>query len=72
MIAMISFSGTDHISLKAMTKVFSSKQQCQQYVSVTPQLSNDALIMEPNQSGHSLVCMNKEEIKNLLITKKSI
>jgi len=55
-----------------MTKVFSSKQQCQQYVSVTPRLSNDALIMEPNQSGHSLVCMNKEEIKNLLITKKSI
>ena len=72
MVAVISFSGTDHLSFKAMTKVFSSKQQCQQYVLATPQLSSDTLIMEPNQSGHSLVCMNKEEIKNLLITKKSI
>lgn len=48
-----------------MDRAFQTKEVCQKYYQRNMSVRDDVLLMYPQQSGHTLVCLNKDQIAPL-------
>ena len=64
-VAIVYFTGVEEAQFVQMEQVFDSKHECQQFYIGNTGVQNDVLLMYPNQSGHTLVCLSELQIQEL-------
>ena len=55
--------GTERI--KQMQKPFRTRELCQQFYRDTPSVRRDIMVMFPQQTGHTLVCLDQNQITEM-------
>jgi hypothetical protein len=69
-IALVYFNNTEEINIHKMTSPsFSTKENCMNYYINEPSVKQDILLLEPNQKGHTLLCLTQQQIDQLDISK---
>ena len=64
-IVAIVYMSTDDINIQQMAQPFETRELCQKYYQNNRAVANDIVLMYPNQQGHSLVCLNTEQVEIL-------
>ena len=49
-------------AMKHITRPFQTRELCQAFYRNTPSVRKDIMIMFPEQTGHSLMCFNQEQL----------
>jgi len=60
------------IEIKQMQQIFESKTACVKYMKDTPEIINDIMKMNPNNTGMYFQCLNTNEIAQHQIKRESI
>ena len=71
-VAFISMPNTDRIELKLMEKSFDSKAACVKYMKETPSIVNDIQILEPQNTGMYVQCLDSKEVARYKVKQRSI
>lgn len=64
-VAIVYFTGVEEAQFVQMEEVFDNKNECQQFYINEPDVQNDVMLMYPNQSSHTLVCLSELQIQEL-------
>lgn len=64
-VAIVYFTGVEEPQFVQMEEVFDSKQECQKFYMDETDAQNDVMLMYPEQSGHTLVCLSELQIQEL-------
>ena len=64
-VAIVYITGVEEPRFVQMEREFSTKLECQQFYINDRSVQNDVLILYPNLSSHTLICMNDKQIREL-------
>ena len=70
-IAMVYFKDTERVEIKKMELPFESQQKCKDYLTKTPNIVNDILVLEPKAVGASFKCFDENEVQKFMSKPKS-
>ena len=64
-VAIVYITGIEKPLFVQMEQQFSTKEQCQQFYINDRSVQNDVLLLYPNLSSHTLMCMDNKQIQEL-------
>lgn len=65
-VAIVYITGIEQPLFVQMDQEFSTKLECQQFYINDRSVQNDVMLLYPNLSSHTLVCLNDVQIKELV------
>ncbi len=64
-VAIVYITGIEQPLFVQMDQEFSTKLECQQFYINDRSVQNDVLLLYPNLSSHTLMCMDNKQIQEL-------